>query len=211
MMDLISITNYVYELREANKELKEFPIKNFEKTRKLFKLVKEFEKHEKMIESCKKEYIDKVFSTFKDVTCKINEITASYDRMLNKIDDVFRKYYIWGISSSGKSLAVQAYKILEAESERIDKVLWALRIFKTRTEATEACKGGKVKVGGTNAKPSRDIKPGETVKGNFGFVEKGRAYTGLVSSMKGDILVRTNGKGFDGDGGIGVFSVIYEE
>ena len=54
-------------------------------------------------------------------------------------------------------------------------------------------------------------KPGETVKGNFGFVEKGRAYTGLVSSMKGDILVRTNGKGFDGDGGIGVFSVIYEE
>ena len=35
MMDLISITNYVYELREANKELKEFPIKNFEKTRKL--------------------------------------------------------------------------------------------------------------------------------------------------------------------------------
>ena len=54
-------------------------------------------------------------------------------------------------------------------------------------------------------------KPGETVKGNFGFVEKGRAYTGLVSSMKGDILVKTNGKGFDGDGGIGVFSVIYDE
>lgn len=175
MMDLISITNYVYELREANKELKEFPIKNSEKTRKLFKLVKEFEKeyekeyrpfelnveisktynkakrlykelirvkkleevyeetkeleqkhidlHEKMIESCKKEYIDKVFSTFKDVTCEINEITDSYDTMLNEIDDVFRKYYIWGISSSGKSLAVQAYKILEEESERIEKVI----------------------------------------------------------------------------------------
>ena len=56
-----------------------------------------------------------------------------------------------------------------AESERIDKVLWALRIFKTRTEATEACKGGKVKVGGTNAKPSRDIKPGETVSVHKGI------------------------------------------
>lgn len=54
-------------------------------------------------------------------------------------------------------------------------------------------------------------KPGETVKGSFGFVEKGKAYTGLVSSMKGDILVKTNGEGLDGDGDIGIFSVIYEE
>ncbi len=51
-----------------------------------------------------------------------------------------------------------------AESDRIDKVLWALRIFKTRTEATEACKGGKVKIGGVNAKPSRLVKSGETVE-----------------------------------------------
>ena len=58
-----------------------------------------------------------------------------------------------------------------AESDRIDKVLWALRIFKTRTEATEACKGGKVKVGGSNAKPSRDIKPGETVSVHKGIVQ----------------------------------------
>ena len=45
-----------------------------------------------------------------------------------------------------------------ADSERIDKVLWALRVFKARTEATDACKGGKVKIGGVNAKPSRPGK-----------------------------------------------------
>lgn len=58
-----------------------------------------------------------------------------------------------------------------AESDRIDKVLWALRLFKTRTEATEACKGGKVKVGGTNAKPSRDIRPGEIVSVHKGIIQ----------------------------------------
>ena len=49
------------------------------------------------------------------------------------------------------------------EGVRIDKYLWAIRVFKTRTDATEACKGGKVKVGTVNAKPSRDVFPGETI------------------------------------------------
>jgi len=48
---------------------------------------------------------------------------------------------------------------------RIDKWLWAVRIFKTRTIATEACKKGRVTVGAdTNpAKPARTVKPGDTV------------------------------------------------
>ena len=58
-----------------------------------------------------------------------------------------------------------------ADSVRIDKYLWAIRVYKTRSEATEACKGGKVKVGGTNAKPSRDIRPGETVSVHKGIVQ----------------------------------------
>lgn len=46
---------------------------------------------------------------------------------------------------------------------RIDKWLWAMRIFKTRTVATEACKFRRVSVGGQTAKPSRMIKVGDVV------------------------------------------------
>lgn len=46
---------------------------------------------------------------------------------------------------------------------RIDKWLWAMRVFKTRTIATEACKKGRVYVGNVIAKPSRTIKVGDVI------------------------------------------------
>lgn len=46
---------------------------------------------------------------------------------------------------------------------RIDKWLWAARIFKTRSIAADACKNGRVMVNGVSVKPSRPLKVGETV------------------------------------------------
>lgn len=49
------------------------------------------------------------------------------------------------------------------DSIRIDKWLWAVRIYKTRSQAAEACKKGRILMGGMEVKPSREIKPGDTI------------------------------------------------
>ena len=46
---------------------------------------------------------------------------------------------------------------------RIDKWLWAVRVFKTRTIAADACKKGRVMMGGVQVKPSRVVRPGDVV------------------------------------------------
>ena len=50
------------------------------------------------------------------------------------------------------------------EAVRIDKWLWAVRVFKTRTIASEACKKGRVLIDNNSVKPSRMIRIGEVVQ-----------------------------------------------
>ena len=50
-----------------------------------------------------------------------------------------------------------------AEVARIDKWLWAARIYKTRSIAADACKNGRVTINNVNVKPSHTVKAGEVV------------------------------------------------
>jgi len=50
------------------------------------------------------------------------------------------------------------------EETRVDKWLWAVRLFKTRGLATDACRGGHVRVNGTPAKPAAPVRVGDRVE-----------------------------------------------
>lgn len=47
---------------------------------------------------------------------------------------------------------------------RIDKFLWSVRLFKTRTQAAEACKSGRIEVDGATAKAAMEIKKGQNIR-----------------------------------------------
>lgn len=52
---------------------------------------------------------------------------------------------------------------IDSNEARIDKFLWAVRFFKTRTLATQACKAGRVNLNGRQAKPSFVVRVGDTL------------------------------------------------
>ena len=59
----------------------------------------------------------------------------------------------------------------EKHNTRIDKWLWAVRIFKTRAMATDACSGGKVKINEATVKASRKIITGDLIQVRKGVVK----------------------------------------
>ncbi|GGH14716.1 heat-shock protein Hsp15 [Mucilaginibacter phyllosphaerae] len=70
----------------------------------------------------------------------------------------------------------------EKEKLRIDKYLWSIRAFKTRTLASDACKAGRVKLGGNNIKPSHEVKVGEVYTVSKGPDKRVLKVTGLLES-----------------------------
>lgn len=75
------------------------------------------------------------------------------------------------------------------EQVRIDKFLWSVRVYKTRTEAADACRSGKVSVNGTEAKASRDIKAGDVLTVRKGSVHFQYKVLVPVSNRQGAKLV----------------------
>ena len=75
------------------------------------------------------------------------------------------------------------------EELRIDKYLWAIRVYKTRTDATDACKGGKVRINGADTKPSKLVKPGDMIVARKGAVTYTYKVIQLIDKRQGAKLV----------------------
>ncbi len=76
-----------------------------------------------------------------------------------------------------------------ADSVRIDKYLWAIRVFKTRSDATDACNGNKVQIGGVNAKPSKAVKAGDLITVRKGAVQYSYKVISTTENRMGAALV----------------------
>ena len=77
----------------------------------------------------------------------------------------------------------------EKEPPRIDKWLWAVRAFKTRSQATNACRAGKVKVDDQPVKPSREVKTDMLISVQTGPVKRQLRVTALLHNRVGAKLV----------------------
>lgn len=75
------------------------------------------------------------------------------------------------------------------ESIRIDKWLWTVRLFKTRSEAAEAVRGGKVKLNGDAVKAAKELKVNDTITFRSGTILRTLKVTGFPKSRVAAKLV----------------------
>lgn len=78
-----------------------------------------------------------------------------------------------------------------AAAVRVDKWLWAVRLYKTRSDATDACRAGHVRVNDTSAKPATLVKPGDTVRAVNVSGERIVEVTGLLEKRVGAPVAAT--------------------
>jgi ribosome-associated heat shock protein Hsp15 len=74
-------------------------------------------------------------------------------------------------------------------ANRLDKWLWAVRVYKTRSLATDACRAGSVDVNEVTAKPAREVRAGERVTVRDGLITRTLEVVALPRSRVGAKLV----------------------
>jgi ribosome-associated heat shock protein Hsp15 len=75
--------------------------------------------------------------------------------------------------------------VAEADEARLDKWLWSVRLYKTRALAAEACRLGRVKVDGREAKASASVRPGQVIEARQGLVLRRVVVLGLPRGRQG--------------------------
>lgn len=75
------------------------------------------------------------------------------------------------------------------EAVRVDKWLWAVRLFKTRSLATDACRNGRIKINGDAVKASRELKVGQEISLHLGPITKTVKVLALLGNRVGAKLV----------------------
>ncbi|MCX8107745.1 MAG: RNA-binding S4 domain-containing protein [Verrucomicrobiae bacterium] len=78
----------------------------------------------------------------------------------------------------------------QSSEVRLDKWLWATRVFKTRSQAAAACTAGHVKLNGTSLKPAHSVHVGEIFTVKVGDLTRTVRVVGLISQRVGPKLVR---------------------
>lgn len=75
---------------------------------------------------------------------------------------------------------------------RIDKWLWTVRLFKTRSQATEVCKSGRVSIDNQMVKPSRDVRLGDEISIKFNQFVKKVKVTGILKNRVSATIAAQN-------------------
>ena len=78
---------------------------------------------------------------------------------------------------------------LVSPAGRLDKWLWSVRVFRSRSLASDACRAGSVAVNEQPAKPARDVRPGETITVRLGIVTRTLRVVDVPRSRVGTKLV----------------------
>jgi len=80
------------------------------------------------------------------------------------------------------------YKI--EENIRVDKWLWAVRLYKTRSLATDACDNGRINIQGMRVKPSRNLKVGDVIEVKMPPITRTYIVKGLLGQRLSATLVK---------------------